>query len=116
MDDFLWSLDSIEPFTVYVLLTMVLAVSMFIREIVGSGMMAVCSAPLLIFGGLLSHYLARAMMFTVSYDKDSNELIIVGMGVFTALVAMITAVYLTSVFRDWRARLAKPLPADAKRR
>lgn len=105
----LWSVDS---FTVYVLGALVLAVAWFMREIVGSTMLAVISVPILMLAGLMSQEAFQIGMMTVSYDRDSNVVVTVGVGVLVGLLLVILGVWLIARMRESQARARKVLPVS----
>lgn len=105
----LWAVDS---FTLYVLGAIVLAVAWFIREIVGSTMLAAISAPILMLAGLMSQEVFQIAMLTVSYDRDSNVVVTVGVGVLAGLLLIILGVWLIARIKESRARARKILPVS----
>jgi uncharacterized membrane protein YfcA len=109
-DLFLLSLHSIDALTVYILVAFVTFIFWFMYEIVGSGYMALISAPLLFLGGLLSQYLFKVMMTTPVGEKDSNTVVTTSVGVLITLATVIIVFWAWSRFLDWKVKRKRIKP------
>jgi len=110
MEEFFWSLRTIDSFTYYVLFVLAAAVAWFIKEIVGSNLLAAVSVPVLMVGGVLSYRCFQLAMVTIVPDKDANVVITSAVGAFIALLLMILSVWLTARAREARSRKRRVLP------
>jgi hypothetical protein len=104
MENIIWSLQSIDAFTVYILAALIAAVVWFIREIVGSTMLAVVALPFLAIGGLTSHFVFQAFPASLIYDKDSNVVVSTAIGILAALIAVLIAAWALARLAEYRMR------------
>jgi hypothetical protein len=107
MQDLLWQLKDIDSFTIWVTAAFAAAVFWFIREIVGTPVLALFSVPILMGGGILAPLIFRNHMITLSYDKDANVAAMSAIGVLAALVLIVTAKWTLMVFKERRVRQTK---------
>jgi hypothetical protein len=110
MQDLLWQLKELDSFTVYASAVFAAVVFWFVRDIVGDSALAVVSVPLLIAGGSLSPLLFRMQMVRLSYDKDANAIATTAVGVLVALLLILGAKWLWSVFIEHKVRRTKLAP------
>ena len=111
MQDLLWQLKDIDSFTVYTTAAFAAAVFWFIREIVGSPLLAIFAVPFLMAGGILSPLVFQSQMITLSYDKDANVAATTGIGVLSALVVLVAIKWLWTVLKERRIRNTRIVPA-----
>ena len=111
MQDLLWQLKDTDSFTVYTTAAFAAAVFWFIREIVGSPLLAIFAVPFLMAGGILAPLVFQSQMITLSYDKDTNVAATAGVGVVTALMVLVTSKWLWTVLKERRVRNTRIVPA-----
>ncbi len=61
-------------------------------------------------GGIFAPLLFRSQMITLSYDKDANVAAMTGVGVLTALVALVVVKWLWTCLKERRVRRTKIAP------
>ena len=111
MQDLLWQLQDTESFTVYTTVAFVAAVFWFIREMIGAPALAFIAVPFLMVGGVFAPLAFRSQMITLSYDKDANVAAMTGIGVLSALVALVIVRWLLACLKDRQIRNTKIAPA-----
>jgi hypothetical protein len=111
MQDLLWQLKDIDSFTVYTTAAFAAVVFWFIREIAGSPLLALFAVPFLMASGILAPLVFQSQMITLAYDKDTNVAATTGIGVLTALVALVVVKWLWTVLKERRVRNTRIVPA-----
>jgi Cu/Ag efflux pump CusA len=111
MQDLLWQLNDTDSFTVYTTAAFVAAVFWFIREFVGAPALAIFAVPFLMAGGVFAPLVFRSQMITISYDKDANVAAMTGIGVLSALIALVVVKWLWACLKERQVRNTKIAPA-----
>ena len=111
MQDLIWQLKETDAFTVYITAAFAAAVFWFIREIVAAPALALFAVPFLMAGGVFAPVVFRNQMITLSYDKDANVAAMTGIGVLSALVALVMVKWLWACLKDRQIRNTKIAPA-----
>jgi uncharacterized membrane protein len=116
MQELWWQLQEVDSFTVYVALTFTAAVWLFIYEIVGSPMLACLSAPILAAGGIVAPTLLAKQMITLSYDKTVNTATGIALGTLFALILILVANWLWTLFGEYRVSRTKLVAIPTRQR
>lgn len=112
MEELLWQFKDLNAFTYWTTAVFAGAVVWFIKEIVNASTLAIFSAPILFFGGVLSNLLFQQQMITLIADKDANVAAISAIGVLTALLFIVAGKWLWYVWKERSVRNTKLVHAS----
>jgi hypothetical protein len=105
--DLFWQLYELDAFAYYMTAALTIAVCWFVRELVGSTMLALLAAPVLMAAGLGAHLAFRAGMITLAIDKDSNVAMMSAIGVFVGLMLVVSCKWLLTLWKEHRVHNTK---------